>query len=70
MPIELDLKLTEQEANAILQFIHIGLKSEGRGALMAAFTINMKLEQAIIAAQKASNDPLLAVMPPVSESAV
>lgn len=63
-------ELTEQECQWIFDFIHHGLKSEGRKALLPAWQLNLKIEQAILAAQKAANDPPVAVvMPPVSESA-
>lgn len=67
----MDISLNDKEAEAVLQFVDIGLKAQGMAAMGAANMIIHKINTAKQAEQKAANDsPLpIAVMPPVSESA-
>lgn len=65
----MNIFLTDKEAEAILQFVDIGLKAQGISALGAANMVISKINAAKQAEQKAANVTNLAVMPPVADSA-
>lgn len=64
------IHLTDKEAEVFLQFVDLGLKQAGMSAMGAANMVIAKINAAKQAEQKVQHDPPLAVMPPVSESAV
>lgn len=64
----MDISLNDKEAEAVLQFVDIGLKAQGMSAMGAANMVIAKINAAKQAEQKAANAPNLAVLPPVSDA--